>query len=228
MSGRTARVEQDSTDRYDRPAATVPLPNALAYGVALMAFVVAAIQPFAVLDKGLSFTEASNGYFLHNAVPFAVLGALILWRRPGHAIGWVLVLIGGLDAFTHIGDEYELFEFGELAGYPSVLSVEQVVGWLWVPVVALVGMALPQLFPDGRLLSRRWRPLAGFCAVATAVLSVLFIMDPTETGWIRCSRSCSRHMGWPCCSVSCPSSPGFAGPVVWSGSSSNGFSTVWP
>ena len=182
MSGRTARVEQDSTDRYDRPAATVPLPNALAYGVALMAFVVAAIQPFAVLDKGLSFTEASNGYFLHNAVPFAVLGALILWRRPGHAIGWVLVLIGGLDAFTHIGDEYELFEFGELAGYPSVLSVEQVVGWLWVPVVALVGMALPQLFPDGRLLSRRWRPLAGFCAVATAVLSVLFIMDPTGNG----------------------------------------------
>jgi signal transduction histidine kinase len=134
------------------------------------------------LDKGLSFTEASNGYFLHNAVPFAVLGALILWRRPGHAIGWVLVLIGGLDAFTHIGDEYELFEFGELAGYPSVLSVEQVVGWLWVPVVALVGMALPQLFPDGRLLSRRWRPLAGFCAVATAVLSVLFIMDPTGNG----------------------------------------------
>jgi len=182
VSGRTARVEQDSTDRYDRPAATVPLPNALAYGVALMAFVVAAIQPFAVLDKGLSFTEASNGYFLHNAVPFAVLGALILWRRPGHAIGWVLVLIGGLDAFTHIGDEYELFEFGELAGYPSVLSVEQVVGWLWVPVVALVGMALPQLFPDGRLLSRRWRPLAGFCAVATAVLSVLFIMDPTGNG----------------------------------------------
>ncbi|MDQ3715090.1 MAG: hypothetical protein M3381_03480, partial [Actinomycetota bacterium] len=166
----------------DRPAATLPLPNGLAYAVAVLAFIVASIQPFAVLNKGLSLDEAVDGFFLQNGVPFAILGALILWRRPGHAIGWLLVLTGGLDAFTHIGDEYELFELSELSGFPSVATVEAIIGWFWVPVVALIAMALPQLFPDGRLLSRRWRPVAWLGAAATGFLSVLFIIDPVGEG----------------------------------------------
>jgi len=163
------------------PPLRLPLPNALAYGIAVVAFVVAVLQPFAVLDKGLTLAEAVDGFFLQNAVAFAVLGALILWRRPGNLIGWLLVAVGGLDACTHIGDEYELFELGNRPGFPSVTAVEAVIGWLWVPTVALIGMALPQLFPDGRLLSRRWRALAWFAAAATALLSSLFIMDTTGT-----------------------------------------------
>nr|MDQ3578892.1 hypothetical protein [Actinomycetota bacterium] len=166
----------------DRPEATLPLPNGLAYAVAALAFVVAVIQPFAVLAKGLTLTEAVDGFFLQNAVAFALLGALILRRRPGHVIGWLLILVGGLDAFTHIGDEYELFELSGLSGFPSVPTVEAIIGWLWVPVVALIAMALPQLFPDGRLLSPRWRPIAWFGAAVTAFLSGLFIIAPTGVG----------------------------------------------
>ena len=169
---------ESSTSTGERPAATLPLPNALAFAIAAVAFVVAVIQPFAVLDQGLSLSETVDGFLLQNAVAFAVLGALIVWRRPGHAIGWLLVFVGGLDLLTHVGDEYALFELSELSGFPPVVDVEAVIGWLWVPTVAGIGIALPQLFPDGRLLSRRWRPLAWFGVAATALLSVLFIIDP--------------------------------------------------
>ncbi len=182
MSGATPQVAETPTDKRDWPEATLPLPNALAYGVALVALVVAVLQPFAVLEKGLTLAEALDGFFLQNAVAFAGLGSLILWRRPGHVIGWLLVAVGGLDAFTHIGDEYELFELGSQPGFPAVTAVEAVIDWLWVPTVALIGIALPQLFPDGRLLSRRWRPLAWFGAAATGVLSAPFIVDPSGGG----------------------------------------------
>ncbi len=168
--------------REERPEATVPLPNGLAYAVAAVALVVAVIQPFAVLAKGLILTEAVDDFFLQNAFAFAVLGSLILSRRPGHVIGWLLVAVGGTDAFTHIGDEYELFELGSQPGFPAVTAVEAVIGWFWVPTVALIGIALPQLFPNGRLLSRRWQPLAWFGAAATALLSALFIVDPSGVG----------------------------------------------
>ncbi|MDQ3577734.1 MAG: hypothetical protein M3443_09090 [Actinomycetota bacterium] len=161
-----------------RSPATLPLPNALAYAIAVLALIVAVIQPFAVLAKGLTLAEAVDGFFLQNGVAFALLGALILRRRPGHVIGWLLIFAGGLDALTHVGDEYELFELNEAPGFPSVAGVEAVIGWFWVPTVAMIGMALPQLFPDGRLLSRRWRPLAWLGAAATALLSTLFILDP--------------------------------------------------
>ena len=49
---------------------------------------------------------------------------------------------------------------------------------MWVPTVAGIIIWLPQLVPDGRLLSRRWRPLAWFGAVATVFLSVVFLIDP--------------------------------------------------
>ncbi|MEJ7772057.1 MAG: GAF domain-containing protein, partial [Geodermatophilaceae bacterium] len=168
--------------RDERPEATVPLPNGLAYAVATVALVVAVIQPFAVLAKGLTLAEAVDDFFLQNGFAFAVLGSLILSRRPGHVIGWLLVAVGGTDAFTHIGDEYELFELGSQPGFPAVTAVEAVIGWLWVPTVALIGIALPQLFPNGRLLSRRWQPLAWFGAAATALLSALFIVDPSGVG----------------------------------------------
>ena len=43
------------------PPLRLPLPNALAYGIAVVAFVVAVLQPFAVLDKGLTLAEAVDG-----------------------------------------------------------------------------------------------------------------------------------------------------------------------
>ncbi|MDQ4038000.1 MAG: hypothetical protein M3313_06555 [Actinomycetota bacterium] len=163
-------------DSAERPEATLPLPNALAYAIAGFAVVVTVIVPFAIAEFGMSLTEAVAGYYIHTGVLFGVLGALILWRRPGHVLGWLLVAVGGVDALTHIPDEYVLFHLEEVIGVSS-LTVEVLLGWFWVPTVAGITIALPQVFPDGNLLrGRGWRLLAWFGAAATAFLSVTFMI----------------------------------------------------
>jgi hypothetical protein len=44
--------------------------------------------------------------------------------------------------------------------------------WLWVPTVGLLGIYLLLLFPDGKLPSKRWRPLTWLSGVVIVLLSV--------------------------------------------------------
>ncbi len=172
-----SEVASDPTVRSaERPEATLPLPNALAYAIAAIAVLITILVPFAIVAGDLSLDVAVGDYFIHTAFLFAVLGAVILWRRPGHVLGWLLVAEGGLDALTHIPDEFELFQLGDVTGL-SAHTVEVVFSWMWVPTVAIISIALPQAFPDGRLLpGRPWRLLAWFGAASTALLSVTFMI----------------------------------------------------
>ncbi len=166
----------------ERPAATLPWPNAPAYVLAVLAVVAVLILPFALVAAGLSLTEAVDGYYLQSSVLFAVLGAVILRERPGHVIGWLLVGIGMFGTLVHFSDEYQLFGLGELPGFPSFATLEPFTSWLWVPSAAGIVIALPQLFPTGRLLSPRWRPLAWYGGAAAALLASLFIRYPVVGG----------------------------------------------
>jgi hypothetical protein len=90
---------------------------------------------------------------------FAIAGRLVTRRRPENRIGWVLAWIAvvfgvqgvaeGIAASATTGDPRIL---AELAGWLSE--------WVWYFWLGLVGVALPLLFPDGRLSSRRWLPVA--------------------------------------------------------------------
>ena len=44
--------------------------------------------------------------------------------------------------------------------------------WLWVPTVGLLGIFLILLFPDGKLPSKRWRPLAWLSGIMIVLLSI--------------------------------------------------------
>jgi hypothetical protein len=50
--------------------------------------------------------------------------------------------------------------------------------WLWVPAVGLLGTFLLLLFPDGRLPSRKWRPLAFLSGAVIVLVSVLTFVVP--------------------------------------------------
>ena len=165
------------SNEIERPELVLPLPNSLAYVIAVLSVAATAMLPFAFAAGDLSLEEVVGGYYIQSAALFAVLGSLILWRRPGHGVGWILVGIGGFDLMTRIPDLYELFDLAGRAGFPS-LPVIELLAWAWVPTVGGIIIGLPQLFPDGRVLTPRWRPLAWFGVGATAFLSIVFIIDP--------------------------------------------------
>ncbi|MDQ4038001.1 MAG: hypothetical protein M3313_06560 [Actinomycetota bacterium] len=178
----TPGTAADPIGADERPAGRLPLPNALAYVIAAIALITAVIQPFAVFAGRASLIDALANYDLHNVALAAVLGALILWRQPGHVIGWVLVAVGGVDTVVNLSRSYRLLTLP--TGSSSIR--DDPLNFLWVLTVSGLLIALPQLFPTGRLLSRRWRGLAYFGAATAALLLTGFALDrgATELTWL--------------------------------------------
>jgi hypothetical protein len=92
---------------------------------------------------------------------FPIVGALIASKRPRNPIGWICLADGLLWTFLGMIETYGIYGLarpGSVAFPVAIYALDQ---WLWVPVVGLLAIYLILLFPDGRLLSRRWRPLPG-------------------------------------------------------------------
>ena len=140
-------------------AATLVLAAA---GLALMAWDWSTPVP-----KGFFGIRGFAGLY---AVGFGGVGALVTWRRPGHLVGWILAVMGLVEAVDFVTFEYGLAGSAG-RGLPGSAYAGWVQLWIWVPFVALVAVYLILLFPDGRVSSSRWRPvgwLAGGCAVIAA------------------------------------------------------------
>lgn len=154
----------------ERPDATLPLPTSLAYGLTGFYLVGVAVLLVSIALSDTSWETALIAHQLHNVDLAAVLGVLVLRRRPGHVIGWVLVGIGAFESLCLYSRAWHFL------GLPAGAVVEDTFSGFFVPASSLLLIALPQLFPDGRLLSRRWRPLAWFGLLACTVLTVQFLL----------------------------------------------------
>jgi len=112
---------------------------------------------------------------------FMVVGAVIVAHRPGNAVGWIFSAIGLLSSTGVLALEYAEYAYltrpGSLPG--AVLAAWY--SWWWLPVLALILVFTLLLFPTGRLLSARWRPVAVVAAVGVAATVVLGALQPTLT-----------------------------------------------
>jgi hypothetical protein len=94
---------------------------------------------------------------------FSVVGAIIASRQPRNTIGWLFCGVGMAVSLNSFAGDYAEFwltsgfgmnSLGETAAWFS--------SWLWILLVSSP-IFLLLLFPDGRLPSPRWRPVA-WCA----------------------------------------------------------------
>jgi hypothetical protein len=112
------------------------------------------------------------------ALAFASVGALVLARVPGNAIGPVFCLTGAILA---VGDF--VFQYADRALYitPGELPGGNAAAWLQnfglPPAFGLLGVAL-LLFPDGRLPSRRWRPVLWLAAAGIGLNMLGYALRP--------------------------------------------------
>jgi hypothetical protein len=92
---------------------------------------------------------------------FPLVGALVASRRPRNPIGWICLADGLLWILLSMTDSYSIYGVAKPGSVPFPVAIGTLGNqWLWVPTVGLLGIYLLLLFPDGRLPSRRWRPLA--------------------------------------------------------------------
>ena len=101
---------------------------------------------------------------------YATVGLVLTLRRPANPIGWLYAAAGLTWSLAIPGDAWLDQLVADHRQLPLAAQVAAVYGEFgWAPATVL-GVTLPALLvPDGRLRSRRWRPVAA-AAVAAAVL----------------------------------------------------------
>jgi hypothetical protein len=113
--------------------------------------------------------EVSVGVLL--AVTFPLVGALVASRRPGNPLGWIFCVIGLSEGLVTAGWEYGTFALRTAPGtVPGGDLASWFGAWTWALGLGLLITFGLLLFPDGRLPSRRWRPVAWLSAVPIAIL----------------------------------------------------------
>jgi hypothetical protein len=109
---------------------------------------------------------------------FPVVGGLIASRRPENPIGWICIVAGLFWMYIILADASDAYGLVRTGALRSSVTLDALLGWLWVPPVGLLGIYLILLFPNGRLPSRRWRPFAWFSGAALVLASVAITTSP--------------------------------------------------
>jgi hypothetical protein len=154
----------------------------IAQRVALIGWIISV--SLIIAATALTFLEAGNllqhAHFILTGIAFGLygtVGALIIWQRPRNTIGWILCAIGIGTGITDFIGAYTAY--GMTKGHVPLPGTE-VFNWLgstiWPINWVLFLVFLPLLFPNGRLLTRRWR-IVGWLAAVLALLSIL-------AGWL--------------------------------------------
>ena len=101
---------------------------------------------------------------LARVLAFSVVGAIVASRQPRNAIGWIFCTTGLGEGLSTLARGYTEYWLASGSG-PSSLAETAAwfSSWAWIPLVLVPTSFLLLLFPDGRLPSPRWRPVA-WCA----------------------------------------------------------------
>ena len=110
---------------------------------------------------------------------FPLVGSVIASRRPRNAIGWIMLGIGLFTGLTGVSDGY--IRYGlitEPGSLPNVDIALALSAGSWVFIIAPIMTFLILLFPDGRLPSPRWRPVAYLAGMAMVLPYLLITIMP--------------------------------------------------
>jgi hypothetical protein len=120
---------------------------------------------------------------------FPLVGCLIASRHPRNTIGWIMLGIGLITGLSGVLDGYIRYglvtEPGSLpyADFALALSAGG-----WVLIIAPIMTFTILLFPDGKLPSPRWRPVAYLSGLAMLLVYVLIAVAPgnfADVGYTR-------------------------------------------
>jgi signal transduction histidine kinase len=131
----------------------------------------------------LSDSSAEGPLLLGGFGAFAVLGSLVAFRRPRNTLGWLLSVAALTIAWAPTGDAYAAYVM-RTGGRPNALAVAGawVQSWYWYPLISVLLVWLPLLFPDGRLPSRRWRWVTAVPVAGLLSLTALGMLTGTLSG----------------------------------------------
>jgi hypothetical protein len=112
------------------------------------------------------------------ALAFSTVGVLVAYRQPGNLIGWLLLGIGALYATELFAGNYGVYTLVTNPGsLPGEVVGAWLTSWVWIFGGSLV-LFVFLFFPDGKLPSPRWRPVAWLVLANTVMAVAPFALDP--------------------------------------------------
>jgi len=140
---------------------------------------VLALSTGSLVDQG---APAANAILVGGSLLFITLFLFVGWsivtRQPRNTIGWLLLAIPTLTVIALFCGDYAT---EALATHPGSLPFGRAAAWFdrWLIVLALDSFVpLFLLFPDGRIPSRRWRPVLWLTIAAPVVTILAFALTP--------------------------------------------------
>lgn len=114
----------------------------------------------------------------------AAVGGVVASRLPRHPIGWLLLGVAAGKTLHGVAEEFARHQTALGHSGWQVQAAGWVAQWLSIVSFGLLAFVL-LLFPDGRLPSPRWRPVAATAAAVIGFVTVAVAVQPgplTATG----------------------------------------------
>ena len=151
----------------------------LAWALVALAVVLLVSGAVVLLASGIGVDVGKEGIIWVLTLVFAATGLLVASRFPGNAIGWTFLGAAVAAGLARLASSYADYWvhgregsewLGKTAAWYGELS--------WMPFILVPVTFLLLLFPDGRLLSHRWRAVAWCAGVGIAGNFVLTGLHP--------------------------------------------------
>ena len=131
-----------------------------------------------------SATPASEDFPLLLEILFVVgfasyptVGALVASRRPKNIVGWLLCCVGLAVAASVFTEDYATYaRAGSLSGAEAAAFLASINPGVTLSIFVVL------LFPDGRLPSRRWRPVVWLAGAQVTLAGMLSFLNSRGTG----------------------------------------------
>jgi hypothetical protein len=132
------------------------------------------IRNFGALDAILTLTIL---------LTFAIVGAIVASHRPSNPIGWIFCTMGLLVGFgTFAGGYAEFWGTSDFGPRSLGETAAWFASWWWTILIFIPTTFLLLLFPDGRLPSPRWRPVAWLAGLGIIGLVVGYALEAGPLG----------------------------------------------
>jgi hypothetical protein len=167
------------------------ISRALAWTVVVLTFVAFFGEGYLAYyssNAGEGATSWSTTSFLSTAMgaaallSFPVVGLLVATRRPENPIGWIMIAVGVSWAIAN-GTTYSDYGLNYHPGsLPLANDIAAISSSFWIAAISLSGTFLLLLFPNGHLLTPRWRWVARLAGFGIVVGTLSLILTPGKLG----------------------------------------------
>ncbi|HEX6867714.1 MAG TPA: hypothetical protein VF119_02855, partial [Candidatus Limnocylindrales bacterium] len=160
-------------------------------GVGMAAVVLVIVSRIASHGSGATVDDAVGAVPLFGSVvAFLLSGAIIASRQPDNVIGWVLMTPGLSIPIAQLGlDWLARLDPPPTSVDPLMWVLIWFCSWAWITLIFPI-FHLLLTFPDGRLLSPRWRPvvaleslMVGTFVVLAGLMVELTVVIDDQTLW---------------------------------------------